>query len=71
MSVLGSCIKISNMDEIAITLATYNKKLVSVDFWKTSNFTQVGLTALSECVALEEVDFGWWYVFSFNLYLYF
>lgn len=48
-----------NMDEVAQTLAQYNRDIVSVDFWKSHSFNSVGLTALATCSNLEEVDFGW------------
>lgn len=54
------------MDDIAQTLATYNKELVSVDFWKTYGLTPVGVRALRKCRNLEEVDLGWWYVSTQN-----
>ncbi|XP_069676083.1 F-box/LRR-repeat protein 4 [Periplaneta americana] len=56
---MGSCVHISSMDEIAQTLATYNKELVSVDFWKTYSLTPIGVRALRKCKKLEEVDLGW------------
>jgi F-box/leucine-rich repeat protein 4 len=48
------------MDEVAQTLAAYNKELVSVDFWKTYSLTPIGVRALHICSKLEEVDLGWW-----------
>lgn len=48
-----------NMDEVAATIATYNREIISVDFWKSHSFTSVGLMALSACHELEECDFGW------------
>ncbi|PNF13730.1 F-box/LRR-repeat protein 4 [Cryptotermes secundus] len=56
---MGSCGHISNMDDVAQTLAAYNKELVSVDFWKTYSLTPVGVKALHKCQKLEEVDLGW------------
>lgn len=57
---LGSCIQIANMDEIAIIISIYNKNIRSLDFWKTSNLTQIGVAALGNCIHLQEIDFGWW-----------
>lgn len=48
------------MDEVVLTIASNNKNLISLDLWKTLNLTQHGVTALSQCHLLEEVDFGWW-----------
>lgn len=48
-----------NMDEVALTLAQYNREIISLDFWKSHSFNSVGLTALATCSSLEEVDFGW------------
>ncbi|KAK6617865.1 hypothetical protein RUM43_014094 [Polyplax serrata] len=56
---LGSCIKITNIDEVVLALAENNRKLISLDLWKMSNLTQVGVAALNHCSQLEEVDFGW------------
>lgn len=56
---MGSCGRISNMDDVAQTLAAYNKELVSVDFWKTYSLTPIGVKALHKCRKLEEVDLGW------------
>ncbi|KAK6618314.1 hypothetical protein RUM44_002766 [Polyplax serrata] len=55
----GSCIKITNIDEVVLALAENNRKLISLDLWKMSNLTQVGVAALNHCSQLEEVDFGW------------
>ncbi|KAK7601643.1 hypothetical protein V9T40_009084 [Parthenolecanium corni] len=56
---LGSCRAISTMDGIAEVLGTYNKKLISVDFWKTYSLTPKGIKYLSQCNLLEEIDIGW------------
>lgn len=48
------------MDEIAEVLGTYNKELISVDFWKTYSLTPTGIKHLSQCSLLEEIDIGWW-----------
>nr|CAD7259839.1 unnamed protein product [Timema shepardi] len=56
---LGSCVQVSNMDEIAQALALHCRDLVSVDFWKTYSLTPVGVRSLSMCSKLQEVDFGW------------
>ncbi|XP_065203649.1 F-box/LRR-repeat protein 4 [Planococcus citri] len=56
---LGSCRRISCMDEIAQILGTHNKELISVDFWKTYSLTPTGIKYLSQCSLLEEIDIGW------------
>ncbi|XP_046677806.1 F-box/LRR-repeat protein 4-like [Homalodisca vitripennis] len=56
---LGSCVRVSSMDEVAQALGNYNPQLVTVDFWKTYSLTPVGVRAISKCSMLEEVDFGW------------
>ncbi|XP_046389546.1 F-box/LRR-repeat protein 4 isoform X2 [Ischnura elegans] len=55
----GSCDSISNLDEVAVTISRHNKELISIDFWKGSSLTTIGLQALSQCKMLQEVDFGW------------
>nr|BDI00198.1 Fbxl4 protein [Gryllus bimaculatus] len=56
---LGSCLRITNMDDVAITLGAFNSELVSADFWKTYSLTPAGVRALARCSKLEEVDLGW------------
>ncbi|XP_049860890.1 F-box/LRR-repeat protein 4 isoform X1 [Schistocerca gregaria] len=56
---IGSCVHVEDMDKIAAILGEYNKDLISVDFWKATSLTSVGMKALSQCHKLEEVDFGW------------
>lgn len=53
----------ANMDQIAITISKYNVHMQSIDMWKSRGLSSIGLRALAaNCYALEEVDFGWWYV---------
>lgn len=49
-----------NMDEICLQCAKYNKKIISIDMWKSHSLTSVGIRALADCTDLEEIDFGWW-----------
>lgn len=56
---LGSCMHISSMDEVVLTLSKYNPELVSLDLWKSYTLTSVGVNALGKCSKLEEVDLGW------------
>lgn len=56
---IGSCIRITNMDEIASVISSCNRNIVSLDFWKTANLSQIGVGTLSSCNNLQEVDFGW------------
>lgn len=51
------------MDLIALTLATWNTELVSVDFWKSYTLSPTGLRYLTACPNLEEIDLGWWLVY--------
>lgn len=50
-----------NMDDVSLTISQYNKKIVSIDMWKSHGLSAIGLLALATCPELEEVDFGWWY----------
>ncbi|KAJ1526764.1 hypothetical protein ONE63_008339 [Megalurothrips usitatus] len=56
---LGSCMHMSSMDEVVLTLSKYNPELVSLDLWKSYTLTSVGVNALGKCSKLEEVDLGW------------
>ncbi|KAK3930588.1 F-box/LRR-repeat protein 4 [Frankliniella fusca] len=56
---LGSCMHISSMDEVVLTLSKHNTELVSLDLWKSYTLTSVGVNALGKCSKLEEVDLGW------------
>lgn len=49
-----------NMDDVSLTISQYNKKIVSIDMWKSHGLSAIGLLALATCMQLEEVDFGWW-----------
>lgn len=49
-----------NMDDVSLTISQYNKKIVSIDMWKSHGLSAIGLLALATCCHLEEVDFGWW-----------
>lgn len=49
-----------NMDKVAIEIANSCINLESIDFWKAQTLTPQGVRALTRCVHLREVDFGWW-----------
>lgn len=48
-----------NMDSVAQQIGQYNQGLISLDLWKSRFLSGAGLEALSKCIDLEEVDFGW------------
>ena len=48
-----------DMDEVALTLATFNHGLVSLNAWKTRGLTQRGLRALACIPTLQDLDLGW------------
>ncbi|XP_060861011.1 F-box/LRR-repeat protein 4 [Metopolophium dirhodum] len=56
---LGSCKRIESMDNVAYELSTWNKQLVSVDFWKSYTLSPTGLRYLTVLKQLEEIDLGW------------
>ncbi|KOC67635.1 F-box/LRR-repeat protein 4 [Habropoda laboriosa] len=45
--------------KVAVVLGKSCPYLESVDFWKAQTLTPHGVTALSRCTNLREVDFGW------------
>ena len=49
-----------NMDLVAIEISKSCPKLESIDFWKAQTLTPQGVRALTRCIHLREVDFGWW-----------
>lgn len=55
---LNNCTQL-DMDEVALTLATFNHGLVSLAAWKTHGLTQRGLRALACIPTLEDLDLGW------------
>lgn len=60
------------MDHVAYVLSTSNKELVSVDFWKSYTLSPIGLRFLTVHKQLEEIDLGWWSVYTkilFNGYV--
>lgn len=56
---LGICPPHVSMDDVAAQISETNRKIVSLDMWKSHSLSSAGLHALSVCVHLEEVDFGW------------
>ncbi|XP_015593223.1 F-box/LRR-repeat protein 4 [Cephus cinctus] len=56
---LAGCNHIPNMDEVAIAIANSCPHLESIDFWKAHSLSPNGVRALTRCVQLREVDFGW------------
>ncbi|KAG0720322.1 F-box/LRR-repeat protein 4 [Chionoecetes opilio] len=55
---LNNCTQL-DMDEVALTLATFNHNLVSLTAWKTRGLTQRGLRALACIPTLQDLDLGW------------
>ncbi|XP_045114039.1 F-box/LRR-repeat protein 4-like [Portunus trituberculatus] len=55
---LNNCSQL-DMDEVALTLATFNHRLVSLNAWKTRGLTQRGLRALACIPTLQDLDLGW------------
>lgn len=60
MYLLAYCGISVNMDSVAQQIGQYNQGLISLDLWKSRFLSGAGLEALSKCIDLEEVDFGWW-----------
>lgn len=48
-----------NMDEICMQISNFNPNITSIDMWKCSSLTSIGVRALAECRLLEELNFGW------------
>lgn len=48
-----------DLDEVALTLATFNHRLVSLAAWKARGLTQRGLRALACISTLTDLDLGW------------
>ncbi|KAK7083009.1 F-box and leucine-rich repeat protein 4 [Halocaridina rubra] len=55
---LNNCVQL-DMDEVALTLATFNRGLRSLHAWKTHSLTTLGLRALACIPTLEDLDLGW------------
>lgn len=47
------------MDEVALTLATFSRDLISLGAWKTHGLTARGLRALACIPTLQDLDLGW------------
>ncbi|XP_058830886.1 F-box/LRR-repeat protein 4-like [Topomyia yanbarensis] len=56
---LAFCSLDVSMDDVAQHISKYNRRLISLDMWKSHSLTSVGLAALAKCTDLEEADFGW------------
>lgn len=50
----------TNMDAVAVQLGRTNRRLVSLDMWKSYGLSAGGLAALAACDGLQELDIGWW-----------
>lgn len=50
----------TNMDAVAVQLGRTNRRLVSLDMWKSYGLSAGGLAALATCDSLQELDIGWW-----------
>lgn len=55
---LNNCNQL-DMDEVALTLQTFNRGLMSLHAWKTHNLTSRGLRALACIPTLQDLDLGW------------
>ncbi|KAK8742727.1 hypothetical protein OTU49_001644 [Cherax quadricarinatus] len=55
---LSNCTQL-DMDEVALTLATFSRGLISLSAWKTRGITTRGLRALACIPTLQDLDLGW------------
>nr|XP_045611770.1 F-box/LRR-repeat protein 4-like isoform X1 [Procambarus clarkii]XP_045611771.1 F-box/LRR-repeat protein 4-like isoform X1 [Procambarus clarkii]XP_045611772.1 F-box/LRR-repeat protein 4-like isoform X1 [Procambarus clarkii] len=55
---LNNCTQL-DMDEVALTLATFNRGLISLSAWKTHGITTRGFRALACIPTLQDLDLGW------------
>ncbi|XP_063603354.1 F-box/LRR-repeat protein 4-like [Penaeus indicus] len=55
---LNNCTQL-DMDEVALTLATFSRDLISLGAWKTHGLTARGLRALACIPTLQDLDLGW------------
>ena len=63
---LGACVKISDFDQVMTQIAKCLNGIKSLDLWRAYSLTNRGLNEISKsCFKLEELDIGWWYVYSF------
>lgn len=52
------------LDQIAETVATYNRKLNSWSSWKTHSLSSEGVAYLARCSHLIELDVGWCFILN-------
>lgn len=50
----------TNMDAVAVQLSRTNRRLRSLDMWKSFGLSATGLAALTACGEMQELDIGWW-----------
>jgi F-box/leucine-rich repeat protein 4 len=56
---VSSCCNL-NVDDVCVALSAYNKNLISLDLWRTTNLTSRGVFILAKGLPLlEELDLGW------------
>lgn len=61
---LDLCENLERLDQVAETVAEFNRNLVSWSSWKTSSITSIGVKYLTNCPYLRELDLGWCLILS-------
>jgi hypothetical protein len=57
----GSCVNITDFDQVIDELADHNPQIESLDMWRAYSLTNYGVSRLAlSCTKLLELDIGWW-----------
>uniref|UniRef100_UPI00358DFDDA F-box/LRR-repeat protein 4-like isoform X2 n=1 Tax=Myxine glutinosa TaxID=7769 RepID=UPI00358DFDDA len=57
---LGGCLEVKEPDVVLVVLASNCQQLRSLDMWRSSELTEIGLAHLaSRCKNIEDLDLGW------------
>ncbi|XP_042906461.1 F-box/LRR-repeat protein 4 isoform X1 [Parasteatoda tepidariorum] len=57
---LGSCTNIDSFNEVARAIASDRKQIKTLDFWRASSLSCLGISELAEhCNEIVEIDLGW------------
>ncbi|CAG0902140.1 unnamed protein product, partial [Darwinula stevensoni] len=56
---VGSCSQLNPLDHLAVVLPVLTPYLSSLNAWRAQGLTGVGITALSRCQNLQELEIGW------------
>ena len=63
---IGSCTKINSFDQVMQVVSEKCTNIRSLDLWRAYSLSSNGILKIAtNCLNLEELDIGWWYIFYY------